>query len=266
MLITRLGAASLAGWPLWASMGVHAVGIAAVASSIAWTPALREPDPAPIEVVTAPAVLQETPRPARRELPTPPRLASRPEPARREVAIPTLLGPAPRGESAPARAEPAGTGQLPVGPDASSWAIPGAGASGGKGTGKLLSTGDLALPDAREGGGGQRGRGALASTGDTAGLTSLAHPLGGYQTKPRYPDSARRQGIEGESVLRLQVLKSGRVGAIAVARSAGFPDLDRAAMDAVKTWVFEPARRGEEAVDVWVTLPVRFHLHSGLVE
>ncbi len=35
-------------------------------------------------------------------------------------------------------------------------------------------------------------------------------------------------------------------------------------MDAVKTWVFEPARRGEEAVTVWVTLPVRFKLQSGL--
>ena len=39
-------------------------------------------------------------------------------------------------------------------------------------------------------------------------------------------------------------------------------DLDRAAIEAVKTWLFEPARRGKEPVPVWVTLPVRFGLTS----
>ena len=67
-------------------------------------------------------------------------------------------------------------------------------------------------------------------------------------------------------MLRFQVLTNGHVAAMTVSRSAGHADLDRAAMDAVKTWVFEPARRGEEAVAVWVTLPVRFKLQSGLVD
>jgi periplasmic protein TonB len=108
--------------------------------------------------------------------------------------------------------------------------------------------------------------GAAEPTGNPTDLTSFARPLGGYQTKPRYPDAARRQGLEGETLLRFQVLTTGRVASMAVARSAGSSDLDRAAMEAVKTWVFEPARRGEEAVTVWVTLPVRFKLQSGLVD
>jgi outer membrane biosynthesis protein TonB len=33
-------------------------------------------------------------------------------------------------------------------------------------------------------------------------------------------------------------------------------------VEAVKTWKFEPARRGDEPVVVWVTLPVRFELHA----
>ena len=37
-------------------------------------------------------------------------------------------------------------------------------------------------------------------------------------------------------------------------------DLDRAAIEAVKQWHFEPARRGATAVPVWATLPVRFVL------
>jgi protein TonB len=50
------------------------------------------------------------------------------------------------------------------------------------------------------------------------------------------------------------------VGTVNVQHSAGHPDLDQAAIEAVKKWRFEPARRGTQAVAVWVTLPVRFEL------
>jgi protein TonB len=101
----------------------------------------------------------------------------------------------------------------------------------------------------------------LASTGGSA-LTSFARPKGGYQTRPRYPEAARRAGIEGVTTLRFEVRADGTVGAISVETSAGYAALDQAAMIAVRTWRFEPARRGSEAVPVWVTLPVRFELSS----
>jgi protein TonB len=62
--------------------------------------------------------------------------------------------------------------------------------------------------------------------------------------------------------LRFEVLANGKVGTVQVQQSAGREDMDRAAVEAVRTWLFEPARRGKEAVAVWVTLPVRFELHS----
>lgn len=62
-------------------------------------------------------------------------------------------------------------------------------------------------------------------------------------------------------MLRVRVLENGRVGEVAVDQSAGFRDLDFAAVEAVKQWLFEPARRGKEAVPVWVLLPVKFELH-----
>jgi periplasmic protein TonB len=77
---------------------------------------------------------------------------------------------------------------------------------------------------------------------------------------PRYPASARRLGIQGTARLRVQVLADGHVGEIVVESSAGHPDLDRAAADAVRQWRFEPARRGAEAVATWVLLPVQFQL------
>jgi protein TonB len=93
------------------------------------------------------------------------------------------------------------------------------------------------------------------------GVTSFARPLGGYQSTPHYPEAARREGAEGVVTLRFEVLTSGKVGTVQVQRSTGRPDLDRAAMEAIKTWLFEPARRGKEAVAVWVILPVRFELN-----
>jgi len=88
----------------------------------------------------------------------------------------------------------------------------------------------------------------------------LAQPRGGYQVKPSYPASARRLGVEGTSMLRVYVAADGRVTDVKVDQSAGHPDLDSAAVDAVRRWQFEPGRRGEEAVGMWVQLPVRFVL------
>jgi len=92
------------------------------------------------------------------------------------------------------------------------------------------------------------------------GITRWASPRGGYQVYPTYPASARRSGIEGTARLRVEVLADGRVGEIQVEASAGHPDLDRAATDAVKKWRFEPARKGAEAVASWVILPVEFRI------
>jgi protein TonB len=58
----------------------------------------------------------------------------------------------------------------------------------------------------------------------------------------------------------LEVLENGRVGDIQIELSAGHPDLDSAAVEAVKQWRFEPARRGGQAVVVWLRMPVKFVL------
>jgi protein TonB len=91
-------------------------------------------------------------------------------------------------------------------------------------------------------------------------ITSTAVPRGGYQVRPSYPSSARRLGIQGMTTLRVYVASDGRVAEVLVQESAGHPDLDGAAAEAVKRWRFEPARRGSEAVGVWVLLPVEFRL------
>jgi protein TonB len=93
-----------------------------------------------------------------------------------------------------------------------------------------------------------------------AGVTQTARPKGGYQVQPSYPSLARRQGIEGTSVLRVLVLADGRVGEVIVQSSAGNGNLDQAATKAVRQWKFEPARAGTTPVAMWVVVPVEFRL------
>jgi protein TonB len=94
----------------------------------------------------------------------------------------------------------------------------------------------------------------------TDGITQRAIPQGGYQHRPTYPSSARRLGVQGTTVLNVLVADDGRVANVVVAESAGHPDLDQAAAEAVRRWRFEPARRGAEKVAMWVQLPVEFRL------
>ena len=101
---------------------------------------------------------------------------------------------------------------------------------------------------------------ALPPAAPPGPLTRTAIPRGGYQVTPSYPATARRLGIAGTALLRVFVDAQGRVGDVVVKQSAGHPDLDRAAADAVRRWRFEPARRGAETVAMWVELPVEFHL------
>jgi len=77
---------------------------------------------------------------------------------------------------------------------------------------------------------------------------------------PAYPSISRRMGEQGLVKLRVFVTAGGDPYAIELKEGCGFPRLDRAAQDAVRQWKFVPARRGEQPVDAWVIVPIRFSL------
>lgn len=81
--------------------------------------------------------------------------------------------------------------------------------------------------------------------------------------KPAYPTMARKRGMEGRVVLRVQVRPDGTVKAVEVEQSAGFALLDRAARTAVLRWRFAPATRGKIAVEGEVLVPFDFRLTAG---
>ncbi|MBK5915396.1 energy transducer TonB [Rhodocyclus purpureus] len=83
-----------------------------------------------------------------------------------------------------------------------------------------------------------------------------------HNPTPVYPAMARRMGEEGRVMLRVFVEASGRAGQVEVQGSSGSPRLDGAAQEAVWRWRFVPARRGDEAVDAWVMVPIVFNLRG----
>jgi len=80
---------------------------------------------------------------------------------------------------------------------------------------------------------------------------------------PAYPPIARRQGREGETLLRVLVGVDGRALKVEINRSSGHRELDRAAMIAVRGWRFRAAMEGGVAIESWVEVPIAFSLDRG---
>ncbi|WP_175691458.1 energy transducer TonB [Burkholderia anthina] len=83
-----------------------------------------------------------------------------------------------------------------------------------------------------------------------------------HNPAPDYPDVAQRRGWEGTTFLNVHVLANGRPDRVVLAASSGHDAFDDAAVAAVTDWRFVPAKRGAEAIDGWVRVPVVFKLEN----
>ncbi|MDH7499205.1 MAG: energy transducer TonB [candidate division NC10 bacterium] len=90
--------------------------------------------------------------------------------------------------------------------------------------------------------------------------TKISKPVLVQEVKPEYPMGARKAGVQGTTLLKIQVLPSGSVGEIQLLQSSGESSLDEAAQKAVKQWKFKPGMSGSKPITVWMTLPVKFEL------
>jgi protein TonB len=75
---------------------------------------------------------------------------------------------------------------------------------------------------------------------------------------PVYPESAVRARVEGVVILECLISPQGRVTEVKVLR--GIPLLEKAAVDAVKQWVYTPTLMDGVPVPVLMTVTVRFDL------
>ena len=83
-------------------------------------------------------------------------------------------------------------------------------------------------------------------------------PMAISRPAPRYPIEAMRRNIGGVVQVRVTVAPDGTVERLDLARGSGNRYLDRAAMEAVRRWRFQPAIRNGQPVSADVLVPVEF--------
>lgn len=134
--------------------------------------------------------------------------------------------------------------------------------------GDPLSSGTSYHPGA----GGVEGLSVHAVNGGAGGTGGRSSPAGGKMsqavpkyrenTHPRYPMLARSRSEEGVVIITAEVLANGRVGNLGIRRTSGYRLLDHSALEAVRNWKFEPARKMGIPVAAWVEIPIRFALRD----
>lgn len=77
---------------------------------------------------------------------------------------------------------------------------------------------------------------------------------------PVYPPRCLRMGTEGVVKVRVLVGENGKPQEITISKSSGDSSLDRAAMEAIEEWEFNPATRNGLPIRAWVIVPVAFTL------
>lgn len=80
--------------------------------------------------------------------------------------------------------------------------------------------------------------------------------------QPEYPASARRSGHEGRVLVEVRVSPGGTASAVRVVSSSGHPDLDEAALDALRRARYQPARAGDQPVAGTKTVSIVFNLEN----
>jgi TonB family protein len=118
------------------------------------------------------------------------------------------------------------------------------------------------------GGGVGSGRGPGVGPGWGGGIGGGVYRVGGgvsaprvvFQPDPEYSEEARKAKYQGTVVLYVEIGTDGRTHNIRIQRSLGL-GLDEKAIEAVRTWKFEPARKDGQPVTVGVNIEVNFRLY-----
>jgi len=130
----------------------------------------------------------------------------------------------------------------------------GTGSGGGIGSGNGGGVGSGSGPGVGPGRGGGIGGGVF----HVGGGVSAPRPI--FSPDPEYSEEARKAKYQGVCVLWMIVGPDGRPRDIKVSRSLGL-GLDEKAVEAVKTWKFEPAMKDGRPVAVEISVQVDFHLY-----
>ncbi|HEX4604250.1 MAG TPA: energy transducer TonB, partial [Candidatus Angelobacter sp.] len=81
-----------------------------------------------------------------------------------------------------------------------------------------------------------------------------------YTPEPEFSEEARRAKFQGSVVLSIIVDETGHISRVRLERPLG-KGLDENAMEGVKTWRFDPAKRNGQPVAMEMRIEVSFNLY-----
>lgn len=238
------------GWVVLASAGLH---FALWHFRGALEP-IPEPRPQPVRIIEV--SLSAAPPPAAKAAPEPPpaqKQAPKTEKQPPRVAPKPLVPPPPKSPPKPKpvprpKAEPKPEPMLPKPPPPAASEAPARPSEAAPATSRPPATEtkeSSAVPKPRA----NAGEGKVEET---------AHADYLHNPKPVYPAVARSRQWEGRVLLKVRVRADGTCGQVEVSQSSGHEVLDEAALEAVRNWRFSPAKRGGQAVESWVSVPIHF--------
>ena len=110
------------------------------------------------------------------------------------------------------------------------------------------------------------GEGAEGLLGNTANVIMTEDtvdevPRASYRPPLKYPDYARKRGINGQVTLNLLVNAKGAVEEVKLLASNPEKLFDQVAMDSVRQWQFDTAMYKGSPVKVWVKQKITFSLN-----
>jgi TonB family protein len=80
---------------------------------------------------------------------------------------------------------------------------------------------------------------------------------------PKYPEDAKKAGVEGRVLVEVEVLKDGTVGRATVKEGIeGYASLGKSAVEALSKWRFRPVLKDGKPIDTTVCVPVEFKLQD----
>ena len=132
--------------------------------------------------------------------------------------------------------------------------------SNGTGSGSGIGSGNGGGVGSGEGGGFGPGRGGGTGGGIFRVGGGVSPPKKIFDPEPEYSDEARKAKFQGTCVLYVVVGPDGKTRDIRVQRTLGL-GLDEKAIEAVRTWRFEPAMKDGKPVAVAVSVEVEFRLY-----
>ncbi|MCU1307140.1 MAG: TonB-like protein, partial [Acidobacteriaceae bacterium] len=88
----------------------------------------------------------------------------------------------------------------------------------------------------------------------------VSAPRAIYSPEPEYSEEARKAKYQGVVVLALVIGPDGRPRDVKIVRQLGL-GLDEKAIETVRTWRFEPAKKDGQAVSVAINVEVNFNLY-----